>query len=368
MEEVMAIDDIEYTNNNDSTAKFAFDSLEAIRKRLLDLSGRNSLLNFKHPKTSCIRIIDELPNQIYDELLNGKKFIFIPVPEPTELELIKAGFIINDPVTNNRISSGYPSVEQWAKYLGLVTSFDLETTDLENPEAKHQDTNLQTLLYAPDLEARLRSIRGSAKSAIEESGTNILYLTLGFLEWYENKESDVSRLSPLFTLPVHIDQADIDRKLGVYRYTIQLKDDGLISNITLREKLANDFGLILPKIEDETSPESYYQVIEETILKHQPKWKIRKQVSLILLNFSKQAMYEDLDPKNWPENENIEQHPLIQKFFSSNTETDTGSSSFSYEDEYLLDEIDNVQDLFPLIYDADSSQHSAIVDVVNGNR
>lgn len=363
----MAIDDVEYTNNNESTTKFAFDSLGAIRKRLLDLSGRNSLLNFKHPKTSCVRIIDELPNQIYDELLNGKKFIFIPVPEPTELELIKAGFIRNDPVTNNRISSGYPSVEQWAKHLGLVTSFDLETTDLENPEAKHQDTNLQTLLYAPDLEARLRSIRGSAKSAIEESGTNILYLTLGFLEWYENKESDVSRLSPLFTLPVHIDQADIDRKLGVYRYTIQLKDDGLISNITLREKLANDFGLILPTIEDETSPESYYQVIEETILKHQPKWKIRKQVSLILLNFSKQAMYEDLDPKNWPENENIEQHPLIQKFFSSNTETDTGSSSFSYEDEYLLDEIDNVQDLFPLIYDADSSQHSAIVDVVNGN-
>jgi superfamily I DNA and/or RNA helicase/very-short-patch-repair endonuclease len=367
LEENMAIDDIEYTNNNDSTTKFAFDSLEAIRKRLLDLSGRNSLLNFKHPKTSCVRIIDELPNQIYDELLNGKKFTFIPVPEPTELELIKAGFIRNDPVTNNRISSEYPSAEQWAKHLGLVTSFDLETTNLENPEAKHQDTNLQTLLYAPDLEARLRSIRGSAESAIEESGTNILYLTLGFLEWYENKESDVSRLSPLFTLPVQIERTGIDRMLGVYRYTIQLKDDGLISNITLREKLANDFGLILPTIEDETSPESYYQVIEETILKHQPKWKIRKQVSLILLNFSKQAMYEDLDPKNWPENENIEQHPLIQKFFSSNTETDTGSSCFSYEDEYLLDEIDNVQDLFPLIYDADSSQHSAIVDVVNGN-
>ena len=116
---------VKMENNNDSTTKFAFDSLEAIRKRLLDLSGRNSLLNFKHPKTSCIRIIDELPNQIYDELLNGRKFTFIPVPEPTELELIKTGFIRNDPVTNNRISFEYPSVEQWAKYLGLVTSFDL---------------------------------------------------------------------------------------------------------------------------------------------------------------------------------------------------------------------------------------------------
>lgn len=68
----MALEDIEQINNQ-NTLRFAFDSLESIRKRLLDLTGRNSLLNFKHPKTSCIRIIDEAPNQIYYELLDGKK-------------------------------------------------------------------------------------------------------------------------------------------------------------------------------------------------------------------------------------------------------------------------------------------------------
>jgi very-short-patch-repair endonuclease len=364
----MNIDDNEHAENKDLASIFAFDSLEAIRKRLLDLSGRNSLLNFKHPKTSCIRIIDELPDQIYEELLCGKKFIFIPVPEPTENELISFGYIKNDPITKTRITSEYPSVEQWAKKLGLITSYELPKKEDSNvSEAKHQDSNLQTLLYAPELESRLRSIKGKAESAIEESGANILYLTLGFLEWSESKESDVIRLSPLFTLPVQIERTSIDRMAGVYRYTIQLKDDGIISNITLREKLANDFGLLLPAIEEDTSPEAYYQLIEKVIIKHQPKWKIRRQVSLILLNFAKQAMYEDLDPKKWPSDSNIEHHPLIQNFFSTQSQLDEGSSNFSYEIEYPIDEIENIQDQYPLIYDADSSQHSAIVDVVNGN-
>lgn len=353
------------SENKESSKKFAFDSLDSIRKRLLDLTGRNSLLNFKHPKTSCIRLIDELPDQIYEVLQQGTKFTFIPVVEPTERELIDTGYIKINPQTNQRITSEYPSAEQWAKHLKLSTSYDLPEVSFNNLELKHQDTNLQTLFYAPELEARLRKIRASAESSIEESGANILYLSLGYLEWYENRESDVARLSPLFTLPVQLERTDLDKRAGAYRYTIQLKDDNLITNITLREKLANDFGLILPLIDDETTPESYFEQIKATILKHQPRWKVRRQASLVLLNFAKQAMYEDLDPDNWPENSNIEEHPLIQMFFASQGEAGSGES-FTYEPEHALDEINDVHEQYPLIYDADSSQHSAIVDVVSG--
>ena len=352
-------------DNKDSSKKFAFDSLDSIRKRLLDLSGRNSLLNFKHPKTSCVRLIDELPDQIYEVLQEGKKFTFIPITEPTERELIEAGYIKVNTETKQRVISEYPSAEQWAKHLKLSTSYDLPEAGSSNGDLKHQDTNLQALFYAPELEARLRKIRASAESSIEESGANILYLSLGYLEWYENRESDVPRLSPLFTLPVQLERTDLDRSAGAYRYTIQLKDDNLISNITLREKLANDFGLILPPIDDETTPESYFEQIKATILKHQPRWKVRRQASLVLLNFAKQAMYEDLDPENWPEHSNIEEHPLIQMFFASQGEAGSGES-FTYEPEHALDEINEVHEQYPLIYDADSSQHSAIVDVVSG--
>lgn len=357
--------EITQTQNLSTSEKFSFTSLAAIRRRLLDLSGRNNLLNFKHPKSSCVRIIDELPDQIYSVLESGAKFTLIPVSEPTEQELINASYINIDARTGKRIVGEYPTAEQWAKHLGLATSYDLPEITTSSKQAKHQDTNLQTLFYAPELESRLRSIRGAADVSIEESGANILYLALGFLEWYESRDSDVARLSPLFTLPVQLERSDLDKKAGAYRYTVQLKDDGLITNITLREKLANDFDLILPPIDEDTSPETYFQLVQRTILKHQPRWKLRKQASLVLLNFTKQAMYEDLDPENWPENANIEQHPLIQMFFASHVNNEN-TVSFTYEAEHKLDDIANVHDQYPLIYDADSSQHSAIIDIVNG--
>lgn len=345
------------------TNKFSFGSLEAIRKRLLDLSGRNNLLNFKHPKSSCIRIIDELPDQIFEVLSTASKFTLIPIPEPTERELIDAGFIKIEPKSGQRLVTTYPSAEQWAKHLNFETSYDLPEASSAGNHSKHQDTNLQTLLYGPELESRLRAIRGTAETSIEESGANILYLAMGFLEWYESRESDVARMAPLFTLPVQLERTDLSR--GAYRYTLQLKDDSLISNVTLREKLANDFDLVLPQIDDETTPESYFQQIELTILKHQPRWKIRRQASIVLLNFSKQAMYEDLDPERWPAHANIEQHPIIQMFFASQKETET-DRSFAFESEHKLDDLEDVHGQYPLIYDADSSQHSAIIDIVNG--
>ena len=42
-----------------------------------------------------------------------------------------------------------------------------------------------------------------------------------------------------------------DSKARCYEYTIQYTGEDLIPNLSLREKLAKDFGLILPDFEDE---------------------------------------------------------------------------------------------------------------------
>jgi very-short-patch-repair endonuclease len=348
------------------TNGFAFDSLESVRKKLLDLSGRNALLNYKHPKASCIRLIDELPDQLVEQLQKGTALTFIPVPEPTERELIEAGYIKVDAETKEAVVNGHPTAEQWAKYIGFETTYDLpEISVAAQGLDYHQDNDMQTLMYAPELEARLRSLRSKAETAIEEGGANILYLGVGFLEWIESRNSDIKRLSPLFTVPVKLDRATQAGQDGAYRYSITMKDDGLITNITLREKLANDFGLLLPSIEDDTTPEGYFSTVEKTILQHQPQWCIRRQASLVLLNFTKQAMYQDLDPNNWPDGASIEDHPLIQMFFSAAIDGETGGSA-SYEDEHPLDHVEEIHDRFPIVFDADSSQHSALIDAVNG--
>ena len=45
------------------------DTLDEIRQRLLDLTRRNSLLNYRHPKGRSIRVIDEMPDQLFASIL-----------------------------------------------------------------------------------------------------------------------------------------------------------------------------------------------------------------------------------------------------------------------------------------------------------
>src|SRR5260370_23931221 len=73
-------------------------------------------------------------------------------------------------------------------------------------------------------------------------------------------------------------------------------------------------------------------------------------------------MYEDLSPANWPEPP--VNHHLLQSLLRGSDAESTGDLHFASD--YDLDDevIENVAPI--LINDADASQHSAIVDVMNG--
>ena len=52
--------------------------IKALRKNLLDLTMRNKLLNFK-PQVRSIRVVDEIPTEIYQLMvLEDKKMQFMP--------------------------------------------------------------------------------------------------------------------------------------------------------------------------------------------------------------------------------------------------------------------------------------------------
>jgi hypothetical protein len=62
-------------------------SIATLRKRLLDLSNYNRLLNFKFSDRSRthVRIIDELPDVLYRKLVDdGKRLTFTALPEPKD--------------------------------------------------------------------------------------------------------------------------------------------------------------------------------------------------------------------------------------------------------------------------------------------
>src|SRR5215211_3268030 len=50
--------------------------LERMRMRLLDLSARNPLLNYTHPRGSSLRIVDEVPTLVLDALIANRSYRF----------------------------------------------------------------------------------------------------------------------------------------------------------------------------------------------------------------------------------------------------------------------------------------------------
>lgn len=353
------------TNNTGATQ-----ALENLRMRLLDLTARNRLINFKQSKTASLRVIDELPNQLVDTLLAEKEMRFVAVPEPTEKELIAAGYLKLDEESGEikRLRND-PSAEEWARHLGFATNYEVPLPDEEATADKHADTSIQTLLYPFEMEARLKGLLQASESAIEEMGANILYLAFGFLEWFESSDSDAARHAPLFLMPVRLHKGRLNPETRTYTYTLSYSGEDIIPNLSLREKLRIDFGLALPDLNEDTEPEAYFQDVQALIDNNkQDRWRVRRFISLALLNFSKLLMYLDLDPARWPDDESILEHPVVSRFLSGAVEggDEPSDDPIGFGEEYLIDEIDDIHAHYPLIDDADSSQHSALIDAING--
>ena len=315
------------------------EAIERLRTRLLDLSSRNRLLNYRHPKGRSVQIADEPNvNLVFDRLLDGKSVPFKHVPEP-------------DP---DSYEGKRPETRLRAARLGISTSFEFSP----NPEGAdgHRLRGIQTLLYPVDLERQLRKIASEAKTAIEETGTNMLFMVFGFLEFYDSDDSDRAMLAPLLSLPVTLVRGPIDRETRTYLYSVQHSGEDLAENHTLREKLRRDFTLSLPDFGEEEEPESYFSRIESAVAKKR-RWKVRRQITLGMLSFGKLAIWSDLDTRKNP---GLLESELVKTVFSGG---DGGGGGIQAED-YRIDERPEAE--HPLIYDADSSQHSAIIDVLTG--
>ncbi len=136
-----------------------------------------------------------------------------------------------------------------------------------------------------------------AKTAEEESGVNFLYLALGFLTWFEDKASSVPREAPLVLLPVQL-----VRNARTSTYDLRLRDDDVLTNLPLQQRLREDFGLDLPvlEIEEGWSPAAYVAAVEAVITVREG-WRIDADaVQLGFFSFSKLLMYRDLAVEAWP--------------------------------------------------------------------
>ena len=163
--------------------------------------------------------------------------------------------------------------------------------------------------------------------------------------------------------PLLLHPVDMERKLvkGKYRYSIGSLGEETEVNLTLSERLHQDFRRRLPVFKDEDTPEEYFRNVAEAI-DGMRGWRVRRFVVLGHFSFARLAMFHDLEDSNWPAEVGIIGNPVISELFAG---ADAGTGAF-FADEYEVDDPTIAVKVPLLITDADSSQFGAIVDVMDG--
>lgn len=306
--------------------------LEDARRRLVDTGTRNRLVhvNRKNTRANAINIINERSDDIFDLLAVARKSMrFLPIGKDE---------------IDEEDETDTPS-------LGELDSDD----DVE--EGRFTDRYLETRMTSDALQKRLLRMAKDAGTAEEEQGVNILYLAIGFMTWFEDKSSAVQREAPLLLLPVQL-----RRNEKTSKYEVAVRDDDLVTNLPLKERLMGDYGLALPEVEmeEEWSPSIYFDEVDQIIKSHE-RWSIdRDGMQLGFFSFGKLLMLRDLDPENWP-GDKLEENPLVSGLLYSSFESEP--PLFGVEDR--LDEKLVPADIIQVV-DADASQTKVIEEVRSG--
>lgn len=376
------------------------EAIASLRKKLIDLGKKNPLINFRHSSrgASHLRFVDERPDLIYGHLVDGSVG-FEPLPGEevtppdeqtaefrityerarlTDEEFLETTQKLGEDESEARALQeaerrlrakvreqlGLPpinygkmlDVKALARAHGFDPSFDLKNSDDEDTAAHHEDDKVRVLLIAKELDKRLKTIWERYRSHERETGLHTLFLVLGFVQWYEDDSSDVALHAPLLLLPVQLERKV---RYGRYEYRLSGTGEDLQVNIALVEKL-RQLGLELPALREDEKPESYF-IRAEGVLEKGLRLTLRRFATLAVLPFPRMVLWKDLDPENWPEG-TFAEHPLLPVLVSAKSADGQAVMGETLD----IDDPEVAKKAPPLIQPADASQHSALIDIVEG--
>ena len=220
------------------------ETLSLWKTRLLDTSRRNRLL-YPAPRRGHVQVVGPGADAIYAALVNeGRKLTFVPRYEQAGQEAIAnplaeldvSAAPVTEPVApQETIETDSESIENADLFIeygeseiiledtafraivlpsdpdgGLSETAVTETPPRE-PEPAAQTTTparavrtceLQTMLTETQFATTLYNLRSHARTALEEQGVNVLFISFGLLHWVEPTTHE-KIASPLVLVPVH---------------------------------------------------------------------------------------------------------------------------------------------------------------------
>ncbi|NLF95857.1 MAG: DUF3320 domain-containing protein [Candidatus Riflebacteria bacterium] len=236
------------------------------KRKLLDLSLRNRLLNYRVTAKTIQLVCGSLAS-LEDCLADGKEFRIKSLPSDIEAGRSSQAHLVG---TGNDIRTEFVQREF-----------------------------LQSRLYSPvgevALEKNLLEVFRDSRNSLEEGGTNTLYLAMGFLYWQESKSANTLRAAPIILVPLEIRRNSV--KEG---FTISKRDEESQINVTLLELLKQDFNIDiqgldpLPLDEHGIDLDRTLNTIRQHILNLE-NWEVREEAVIGNFQFRKFLMYKDLE-------------------------------------------------------------------------
>ena len=288
------------------------------QKSLLDLSLRNPLINRTSRHAVELRVPPTLIGE-FEDLVNDKEYI-----------TLAAG-----------------------RYRPAGLSDDGLEQEQTRAESLLKERTVEVELTATERVQRLQALATSARTAVEETGANNLYLAIGTLHW----DSDGSRLhSPLILIPVNLERIGDD-------FRLILDETGVSTpNYSFLDRFARDTGIELtelrsPKLDEHgIDLQATLDGVRDRLRRAGWDDVVTPTVHLGLFRFSTYRMWKDLED-HWP---TISANPLVAHLM--------GGGHHNFVDpagpaDTNLDIDEATQDL-PLA--ADSMQARIVADAVAG--
>lgn len=299
--------------------------LERWKRKLLDLSLRNRLLNFQETRAAVPLLCPDLPA------------LEIALAEGKQLEL-------------------HPRPLDWQRSerdsnLHLRRTGEDAETALLLEEFAHR--RLRCDLEPSELNRRLTELYRAARTSIEENGANTLYLALGMLVWYETKTSTQSRRAPILLIPI-----EIQRRSAQSGFTVRLRDEEAMVNVTLLELLRHDFDLTIPGLDPLPEGEAGIDVrlvldrVRQAV-KHIERWDVAESAHVGLFSFTKFLMWRDLEVRT----DDLKRNKLVSSLIHFPTQPFPAAGRFPAVDR--LDDDYRLAETYSPI-SADSSQLAAV--------
>jgi hypothetical protein len=244
------------------------------QRALLDMSYANPLLRRKRASTVGIHVPQGSLGSLEDRIAAGEAIRLVPGDDIPDIHRAQ----------------------------GARTASEIDHGTLR--AILEQERKLFVDADEDDYQRRLKSLARRSKTAVEETGSDNLYLTLGTLAWTDGARRGAA---PLFLVPIRL-TGGAGRGRAVTPFTIEIDDNReRVPNYCLIEKL-RDYDLDIPELEIPEMDDSGIDVVgalaavRTAILRQTMNnsigFHVDEDAHLALLQFSTMEMWRDLR-SNW---------------------------------------------------------------------